>query len=85
MNRRAKAVILAANRLGVTPTGIAGRHRSLRPGFAGAALRDAVADKVVVVTGASSGIGAATARLVGAAGARVAARRTASRRAGRGA
>ena len=71
MNRRAKAVILAANRLSVTPTGIAGRHRMLRPGLTGAAVREAASGRVILVTGASSGIGAATARLLGAAGAHV--------------
>lgn len=41
------------------------------PGPSEAALRRAVADRVVVVTGASEGIGAATAVRLGAAGARV--------------
>jgi len=41
------------------------RHRDL-----GADLRRVVADSTVVVTGASSGIGEATARMLGAAGAR---------------
>jgi NAD(P)-dependent dehydrogenase (short-subunit alcohol dehydrogenase family) len=71
MNRHAKAAILAANRWGATPTGLTGRYRRLRPGFAATALHDAVADKVVLVTGASSGIGEATARSVAAAGAHV--------------
>lgn len=59
----------AVHRLGAAPTGIAGRHRDL---LSSDGLRRAVAGKVVLITGASSGIGEATARLLGTAGATVA-------------
>ena len=71
MDRRLRAAVLAANRMLVTPVGLAGRHRMLLPGQASDALAHAVRGKVVVITGASSGIGAAAARLLGAAGAHV--------------
>lgn len=50
----------------------AGRHRPLYPlnlvdALRGATLEDAVRDRVVLITGASSGIGAATAQRIGAA------------------
>jgi NAD(P)-dependent dehydrogenase (short-subunit alcohol dehydrogenase family) len=60
---------LAANRLVATPTGLAGRYRKLAPPTSDAgSLGRALRGKVVLVTGASSGIGAATARLLGTAG-----------------
>ena len=72
MTRPARALIRAANRLTTTPAGI-GSLRHALPGLATttAELRTAVAGKTVLVTGASSGIGAATARALGAAGAHV--------------
>ena len=65
MDRRLRAAVLAANRVLVTPVGLAGRHRKLASGE----LPRAVAGKVVLITGASSGIGEAAARQLGAAGA----------------
>ena len=65
--RSVRTVALAANRVAATPTGMAGRHRKLL-GSDGGTLARALRGKVVLVTGASSGIGAATARLIGAAG-----------------
>ena len=72
MDRRVKAAVRMVNRVLVTPTGITGRHRQLLTGQSPDALQRAVRGKVVVITGASSGIGAAAARLLGAAGATVA-------------
>src|SRR5437879_4802607 len=68
MDRRVQAVIRAANRIMVTPTGLAGRYRKLGPGDHTA---DAVHGRVIIVTGASSGIGEAAARQLGKAGAMV--------------
>ncbi|HZC72220.1 MAG TPA: SDR family NAD(P)-dependent oxidoreductase [Jatrophihabitans sp.] len=68
IQRRLRGVVIAGNRIAAAPTGLAGRHRDL----AGrAALQRAVEGKVVLITGASSGIGEAAARLLGAAGASV--------------
>jgi NAD(P)-dependent dehydrogenase (short-subunit alcohol dehydrogenase family) len=54
------------NRLGATPIGVTGRHRM----FAGSnTIEKAVAGKIVMITGASSGIGRAAALQLGAAGA----------------
>jgi short-subunit dehydrogenase len=64
-----RSAILAANRALVMPVGLAGRHRRL-PGQG--ALDRAAAGKVVLITGASSGIGAAAARLLARHGAVVA-------------
>jgi NAD(P)-dependent dehydrogenase (short-subunit alcohol dehydrogenase family) len=69
LQRTLRGVAISANRLGVAPTGIAGRHRDL---LGPAGLTRSVAGKVVLITGASSGIGAATAQLLGDAGATVA-------------
>ena len=65
MDRRVKNAIVAANRVLVTPVGLAGRHRQL----SSHALAEAVAGKVVLITGSSSGIGESTATLLGGAGA----------------
>jgi NAD(P)-dependent dehydrogenase (short-subunit alcohol dehydrogenase family) len=62
-----RTATVAANRVLVSPTGLAGRHRKLAPDE----LRRAVAGKVVLITGSSSGIGAAAARRLGGAGATV--------------
>ena len=72
MSRPGRALIRAANRLTTTPAGV-GSLRHVLPGLSTspAELRKAVAGKTVLITGASSGIGAATARAVGAAGAHV--------------
>ena len=66
MDRRVTALIRAANRVMVTPTGLTGRYRKLGPGDHAS---DAVRGRVIVVTGASSGIGEAAARQLGKAGA----------------
>jgi NAD(P)-dependent dehydrogenase (short-subunit alcohol dehydrogenase family) len=66
MDRRVKAAVMAANRLLVTPTGLAGRYRKLGPGDH---TGDAVRGRVIIVTGSSSGIGEAAARQLGEAGA----------------
>jgi NAD(P)-dependent dehydrogenase (short-subunit alcohol dehydrogenase family) len=66
MDRRVRAAIIAANRVLVTPVGLAGRHRKLTTADA---LAKAVSGKVVLVTGSSSGIGEAAAKLLGRAGA----------------
>lgn len=72
-----RTAVSVANRIGATPMGMAGRHHLLTaaarlqaPGSAGA-LERAAAGKIVLVTGASSGIGRAGAQLLGAAGATV--------------
>jgi NAD(P)-dependent dehydrogenase (short-subunit alcohol dehydrogenase family) len=72
MNRATKALVRAANRLSTTPIGV-GSLRHAVPGLVArpAELHRAIAGKTVLITGASSGIGAATARTVGAAGATV--------------
>lgn len=69
VNLSTRAVASAVNRVVVTPTSLAGRHRKVRPD--GDALTQAVQGKVVLVTGASSGIGEAAARLLGRHGATV--------------
>jgi NAD(P)-dependent dehydrogenase (short-subunit alcohol dehydrogenase family) len=66
MDRRLKRAIVAANRVLVTPVGVAGRHRQLSSRHA---LQQAVRGKVVLITGSSSGIGEAAARLLASAGA----------------
>jgi short-subunit dehydrogenase len=73
MNRHAKAMIYAVNRLGATPTGFSGRYRRMIPGSSGggSGLERALRGKIVLVTGASSGIGEATSRLVASAGGHV--------------
>ncbi|MDT4937483.1 MAG: hypothetical protein QOG80_1154 [Pseudonocardiales bacterium] len=68
MDRRVRAAVIAANRVLVMPVGLTGRHRRLTSGGPGA-LHRAVDGKVVLITGSSSGIGAAAARLLGRAGA----------------
>lgn len=74
LNRRAlvRSVARTANRIGVTPVERASLARAVQrigdPGGS-AALHKAVDGKVVLVTGASSGIGRATAVQLGAAGA----------------
>ncbi|MDP9118216.1 MAG: SDR family NAD(P)-dependent oxidoreductase [Actinomycetota bacterium] len=70
MNRRVRGLILAINRATVTPSGRGAPLRGLtaNTGLADALTR-AVAGKTVLITGASSGIGEATARLVASAGA----------------
>ena len=70
----AKSAVIAANRMGAMPTGLAGRDKPIGAMFAGATgapLARAVAGKVVLITGASSGIGQASAYKLGAAGATV--------------
>ena len=74
LNRKAllRSAARAANRVSVTPVERASLTRAVqRLGDPGgmAALRKAVDGKVVLVTGASSGIGRATALQLGAAGA----------------
>ncbi|HJQ44101.1 MAG TPA: SDR family NAD(P)-dependent oxidoreductase [Jatrophihabitantaceae bacterium] len=68
MDRRLKKAIVAANRVLVTPVGLAGRHRKVTSRHA---LEQAAQGKVVLITGASSGIGEAAAVLLGNAGATV--------------
>ena len=68
MDPRLKAAIHAANRVLVMPVGLAGRHRALASTDA---LRKAVEGKVVLITGSSSGIGEAAAKLIGSAGGHV--------------
>jgi NAD(P)-dependent dehydrogenase (short-subunit alcohol dehydrogenase family) len=69
--------VTIANRLGATPVGLSGRQHLLTAGARidsstpSSALQHAVAGKVVMITGASSGIGRSTALLLGAAGAHV--------------
>lgn len=75
MNRIAKTVSSVSRTL-TRPTG-AGRYRPLYflnalDRLRGASLENAVRDRVVMITGASSGIGAETARQIGAAGGQVA-------------
>jgi short-subunit dehydrogenase len=65
----------AVSRVVTRPTGV-GRHRPMYPlnvldAVRGGSLDDAVRGKIVLITGASSGIGAATARQLGAAGGEV--------------
>ena len=67
MDRRLRAAILAANRVLVTPIGLAGRHKLATSD----ALARAASGKVVLITGASSGIGEAAAKRLGRAGATV--------------
>jgi NAD(P)-dependent dehydrogenase (short-subunit alcohol dehydrogenase family) len=66
--RPVRELVVLGNRLGATPTGLAGRQRELS---GGGALARAVGNKVVMITGASSGIGQATAELLAGAGATV--------------
>lgn len=68
MDRRLKRAIVAANRVLVTPVGLAGRHRQLSSRHA---LAEAVQGKVVLITGSSSGIGESAAKLLAGAGATV--------------
>jgi NAD(P)-dependent dehydrogenase (short-subunit alcohol dehydrogenase family) len=68
LQRRLRRLAIAANRVGAVPTGIAGRQHGLP---SGSPLQRVAAGKVVLITGASSGIGEATARLLAAAGATV--------------
>lgn len=72
-NRRRilREAVRAANRIGVTPverSSLARAVQRLGDPAGSAALRKAVAGRVVLVTGASSGIGRATALRLGAAG-----------------
>jgi NAD(P)-dependent dehydrogenase (short-subunit alcohol dehydrogenase family) len=66
-----KAAVKTANRLGATPTGLAGRHRWIGGLASAETLERAVEGKVVLITGSSSGIGRAAAVQLGRAGARV--------------
>jgi NAD(P)-dependent dehydrogenase (short-subunit alcohol dehydrogenase family) len=68
IQRRLRNWAIAANRVGAVPTGKAGRQRALPTA---SSLQRAAAGKVVLITGASSGIGEATALLLGEAGATV--------------
>jgi NADPH:quinone reductase-like Zn-dependent oxidoreductase len=64
VNRYARWAIRTANRVTTRPTGLSTSLRHLVPGRAEEArLRDAIGGKTILVTGASSGIGEATARL----------------------
>jgi NAD(P)-dependent dehydrogenase (short-subunit alcohol dehydrogenase family) len=72
VNRYARWAVRTANRVTTRPTGLSTSLRHLVPGRAEEAqLRDAIGGKTILVTGASSGIGEATARLAGEAGAHV--------------
>src|ERR1700757_1375897 len=66
-----KTFVRTANRLGATPTGLDGRLRWLGASNPTDTLEKAVAGKVVMITGSSSGIGRAAAVQLGIAGATV--------------
>jgi short-subunit dehydrogenase len=62
----------AVGKLATRPIGVVGRGGPLaRPSLSGGSLEDAVRGRSVLITGASSGIGAAAARRIGAAGGNV--------------